>query len=37
MTAAYVRRCSTSTRRDFDAALLERLDYRGPELLLRKS
>ena len=27
-------RCSISMRRDFDDALVERLDYRGPELLL---
>ena len=34
MTAVYVRRLFDQHAPDFDRALLERLDYRGPELLL---
>jgi len=34
MTAVYVRRLFDQHAPDFDRALVERLDYRGPELLL---
>ena len=34
MTGVYVRRLFDQHAPDFDAALVERLDYRGPELLL---
>jgi predicted TPR repeat methyltransferase len=34
MTATYVRRLFDQHAPDFDAAMLERLDYRGPQLLL---
>jgi len=34
MTAVYVRRLFDQHAPDFDEALVERLDYRGPELLL---
>jgi predicted TPR repeat methyltransferase len=34
MTATYVRRLFDQHAGDFDAAMLERLDYRGPQLLL---
>jgi len=34
MTATYLRRLFDQHAPDFDAAMLERLDYRGPQLLL---
>ena len=34
MTATYVRRLFDQHAPDFDAAMLDRLDYRGPQLLL---
>lgn len=34
MTGVYVRRLFDQHARDFDKALVERLDYRGPQLLL---